>query len=325
MAAITSLNEPDLEDLLAKYELGGLERYWPASNGVENTNYFVRVANKRGPHEVVVTMLERPPNSGALLVPLLDACADAGLPVAPILRNRQGSPSDQINGKPTLVSPRLAGRHVVNPTLRQCESVGRFLARFHKATVPLRDHAPEHPRNEAWLVQHAEHVRGHIPYTDYRLLRDSVESVGSLLRREDVRRLPRGIVHGDVFRNNVLFSERGLTGVVDFHHASAGYWIYDLAVVANDWCNDGGGVLDFDRTIAMLRAYNAIRPLKPTELWHFPMFALYAATSFWLSRLTAALRRRSDPAIRFNNPEDFQRIVERHAAHFCYIDARLLA
>ena len=110
MAAITSLNEPDLEDLLAKYELGGLERYWPASNGVENSNYFVRVASQRGPHEVVVTMLERPPNSGALIVQLLDACAEAGLPVAPIIRNRNGSPSDQINGKPTMVSPRLIGK-----------------------------------------------------------------------------------------------------------------------------------------------------------------------------------------------------------------------
>ena len=137
MAAITSLNEPDLEDLLAKYELGGLERYWPASNGVENSNYFVRVASQRGPHEVVVTMLERPPNSGALIVQLLDACAEAGLPVAPIIRNRNGSPSDQINGKPTMVAPRLSGRHVVNPTMRHCESVGRFLARFHKATLSL--------------------------------------------------------------------------------------------------------------------------------------------------------------------------------------------
>jgi homoserine kinase type II len=325
VAAITSLNEPDLEDLLAKYELGGLERYWPASNGVENTNYFVRVANKRGPHEVVVTMLERPPNSGALLVPLLDACADAGLPVAPIIRNRNGSASDHIHGKATMVAPRLSGRHVVNPTMRQCESVGRFLARFHTTVLPLRSQAPDHPRNETWLVQHAEQVRGHIPYTDYRLLRDAIDSIGSLLHREDVRRLPRGIVHGDVFRDNVLFSERGLTGVVDFHHASVGHWIYDLAVVANDWCNDVGGVLDLDRTLALLRAYHAIRPLTPAELWHFPMFALYAATTFWLSRLTAALSRKSVAASRFNNPEEFQRIVERHAAHFCYIDARLLA
>jgi homoserine kinase type II len=57
-----------------------------------------------------------------------------------------------------------------------------------------------------------------------------------------------------MFRDNVLFSERGLTGVVDFHHAATGYWLYDLAVVANDWCNDSGGVLDADRTLALLRA-----------------------------------------------------------------------
>ncbi len=270
-------------------------------------------------------MLERPPNSGALIVPLLDACAEAGLPVAPIIRNRNGSPSDQINGKPTMVAPRLSGRHVVNPTMRHCESVGRFLARFHKATLSLARQAPEHPRNETWLVQNAESVRGLIPYDDYRLARDAVETIGSMLRREDVRRLPRGVIHGDMFRDNVLFSERGLTGVVDFHHAATGYWMYDLAVVANDWCNDNTGVLDSDRTLALLRAYHAIRPLTRSEVWYFPMFALYAATSFWLSRLTASVRRNADAQIRVNNPEEFQRIVEQHAAHFYYLDARLLA
>jgi len=325
VAAITSLNGPELEDLLAKYELGGLERYWPASNGTENSNYFVRVASNHGPHEIVVTMLERPSNSGAMLVRLLDACAEAGLPVAPIIRNRLGSPSEQINGKPTMVAPRLSGRHVVNPTVRQCESVGRFLARFHKATSSLSAHAPEHPRNETWLVQNAEIVRGHIPYGDFRLVRDAVESIGSMLRREDVKRLPRGVIHGDVFRDNVLFSEHGLTGVLDFHHAASGYWIYDLAVVANDWCNDTSGVLDSDRTLALLRSYHAIRPLTATEIWYFPMFALYAATAFWLSRLTVALRRKADAQIRVNNPEEFQRIVEQHYGRFYYLDARLLA
>ncbi len=114
----------------------------------------------------------------------------------------------------------------------------------------------------------------------------------------------------------MLFSERGLTGVLDFHHAAAGYWIYDLAVVANDWCNDSSGVLDSDRTLALLRAYHAIRPLTPAEIWYFPMFALYAATAFWLSRLTVAMRRTSEPLVRFNNPEEFQRIVEQHTRAF---------
>ena len=120
-----------------------------------------------------------------------------------------------------------------------------------------------------------------------------------MLRREDVKRLPRGVIHGDVFRDNVLFSERGLTGVLDFHHAATGYWIYDLAVVANDWCNDNSGVLDPDRVLALLRAYHAIRPLTPPEVWYFPVFALYAATAFWLSRLTVALRRAVEPQSAF--------------------------
>jgi homoserine kinase type II len=325
MAAITPLSEPDLEIFLSKYGLEGLESYWPASNGIENTNYFVRLTSNLGPHEVVVTMLEQPANSGPLLVPLLDACDAAGLPVARIIRNRHGATTDQINGKSTIVAPRLVGRHVLNPTVRQCESVGRFLARFHKVTMPLGRVAPPHPRNETWLVQHVEEIKGRVPYLDFRLARDAVDCIGSMLNRTDVKQLPRGVIHGDVFRDNVLFTERGLTGVLDFHHAAAGHWIYDLAVAANDWCNDNSGVLDPDRTLALLRAYHAIRPLVEAEIWYFPAFALYAATAFWLSRLTVALRRDAGVVVRFKNPKEFQRIVEQHFAHFFYLDARLLA
>jgi homoserine kinase type II len=324
MAAITPLRESDLAVFLAKYGLEGLESYWPASQGIENSNYFVRLASNLGPHEVVVTVLERPANAGPLLVPLLDACDAAGLPVAPIIRNRHGASSDQINGKATIVSRRLVGRHVLNPTMRQCESVGRFLARFHCVTAPLAADAPSYPRNEAWLAQHAESICGQVAYTDFRLARDAVTSIGSMLRRQDVKALPAGIIHGDIFRDNVLFSERGLTGVLDFHHAAGGHWIYDLAVAANDWCNDNSGMLDPDRTLGLLRAYHAIRPLVPAEVWYFPGFALYAATVFWLSRLTVALRRDAEVVARMKNPKEFQRIVEQHVAHFFYLDTRLL-
>ena len=324
MAAITPLRESDLTLLLSKYGLEGLESFWPASHGIENSNYFVRLTSSLGPHEVVVTLLEQPANSGPLLVPLLDACDAAGLPVAPIIRNRHGAASDQINGKPTIVAPRLVGRHVLNPTVRQCESVGRFLARFHRVTAPLAASAPAYPRNELWLTQQVESIRARVSHLDFRLARDAVDSIGSMLRRTDVGKLPRGVIHGDLFRDNVLFTERGLTGVLDFHHAAADYWIYDLAVAANDWCNDSSGVLDPDRTLALLRSYHAIRPLCGAEVWYFPMFALYAATAFWLSRLTVALRRESGTVVRIKNPKEFQRIVERHLSRFFYLDARLL-
>ena len=109
--------------------------------------------------------------------------------------------------------------------------------------------------------------------------------------------LPRGVIHGDMFRDNVLFSERGLTGVVDFHHAATGYWIYDLAVVANDWCNDNSGVLDSDRTLALLRAYHAIRPLTRSRSLVFPDVRLVrgdGVLAFATNGFDEARRRRAD-------------------------------
>jgi len=325
MAAVTPLAAPDLEALLSRYDVGLLDRYWPAANGIENTNYFLRLSTPDGCKELVLTLLERPAASGPLIVPLLDLCERAGLPVAPILRNRAGASIDRLNGRETLVAPRLRGRHVLNPTVRQCAAVGRFLARFHSVAAQLVDEAPCYPRGAEWLQQHAELARGFVPHADHALLADVVASVSSMLQRDDVKALPRGVIHGDLFRDNVLFTERGLSGVLDFHHASAGYLIYDLAVAANDWCNDCDGVLDGERTLALMRAYHQIRPLTAPEIWHFPMFALYAGTTFWLSRLTIALSRDSADLLKFKNPDDLKRIVERHATHMFHIDARTLA
>jgi homoserine kinase type II len=123
----------------------------------------------------------------------------------------------------------------------------------------------------------------------------------------------------------VLFNEWGLSGVLDFHHAARGQLIYDLAVAANDWCTDDSGALDADRTMTLLRAYHGVRALTREELWYFPVFALYGALAFWTSRLSVALEQRRGKAVRGNNPEEFERIVRQHSAHFFYVDPRRLS
>jgi homoserine kinase type II len=183
---------------------------------------------------------------------------------------------------------------------------------------------PQYPRDAVWLNERANMLRGYVPYSDQRLIEDSVVKCQALLTRLEVMALPRGMIHGDLFRDNVLFDQRSLTGVLDFHHAAAGYWLYDLAVIANDWCNDGTGALDAERTTSMLRAYHQIRPLTSQEVWFFGIFALYAALNFWLSRLAVAVDQRSAELLRFKNPDEFRRIVQQHDAHGFYLDERLL-
>ncbi len=223
-----------------------------------------------------------------------------------------------------MLCPRLPGRHVCNPTQRQVEALGRFIARFHRATLAAELDLPAYPRTLDWLEANAEACRGQVSYGVSTLLNAVRQELRHALSRQDVAALPQGPIHGDLFRDNVLFNEWGLAGVLDFHHASHGYLIYDLAVAANDWCTEANGALDPERALALLRAYHRIRPISRQELWHFPVFALYAALAFWISRLVVSLDQRRGRAVRANNPEEFQRIVQHHRAHFFYLDERRL-
>ncbi len=317
MVVHTQVTETDLNAFLSRYSLGQLQRYWPASEGIENTNYFLRLASGQQSHEFVLTLLEQPTHAGQLLVPLLDSCHAAGLPVPWVIRDSQGQAWGKLLGKPAILCPRLPGRHLLNPALRHCAAVGRFLARLHLKARPLRMQAPLHPRNQDWLLAQARQAQG-LGYGDRSLLLLAVKATRSLLNRADVSRLPQGIIHGDLFRDNVLFSAQSLTGVLDFHHAARGFWLFDLTVAINDWCTDNSGQLDPERTYALLTAYHGVRPLTQLELWFFPSFCLYAALCFWLSRLNVpAGGRRKNPAV-------FRDILAQHLAHPYYPDGRML-
>lgn len=323
--AIQEVDPLRLEGLVAEYGVGELIRHWPASAGIENSNYFLSTLRDGRTREYVLTLLERPPNAGGGFVPLLDACVDAGLPVPAILRNQRGLAFGDLDGKPAMLCPRLPGRHVFNPTQRQVEALGRFIARLHLATGSAGLRLPAYPRDLGWLARQAEACAGGMGYASAVLMRESRQQLASALARQDVAALPRGPIHADLFRDNVLFNEWGLAGVLDFHHASEGFLIYDLAVAANDWCTEADGALDPERTLALLRAYHALRPLERGELWFFPVFALYGALAFWASRLVVALEKRRGKAVRTNNPDEFERIVRHHRRHFFYLDERLLA
>ncbi len=320
----TELDLLRLERLVHHYDIGELVRHWPATAGIENSNYFLATRKRGVERQYVLTIMEQPANAGDALVPLLDVCVAAGLPVPAVIRTVHGEPLYQLDGKPALLCPRLPGRHVCNPTLRQVEALGRFIARFHLATGAADLSLPDYPRDGHWLDANLRALHGRLPYGDEALMRETATRVAAALERRDVIELPRGTIHGDLFRDNALFNDWGLCGVLDFHHASRGFLAYDLAVAANDWCTESNGTLDPERTLALLRAYHALRPLAAPELWYFPIFALYAALAFWMSREVVAQKQRRGAAVRSNNPDEFRRIVAHHRAHFFYLSPQRL-
>ncbi len=325
MATLTELSQSELANWLPQYGVGELSDYQRISTGIENSNYFVNTTDTANVHRWVVTILEQDYPSRNLLVPLANSLQRAGLPVPRIVTNGDGNSVVSLVGKPAILSTRLPGEHPVNPTTNQCMAVGRFLARFHRASSGARSHAKLFDRDLNWLQSNGEQVAPYLPFDQQSLLRRALGHLKSLLNRRDLACLPTGIVHGDLFRDNVLFTNRGLSGVLDFHHAGEHYLLFDIAVAINDWCTDGSGVLDTDRTVALLRAYNGERPLSAEELWFLPLFMIYGATSFWLSRLRAKFPPPGQSLQTQKNPEEFRAIVQNRCNAFFYIDPRLLA
>ena len=320
MPTVRPLAAETLEVLLARYDVGAPLNCRAVSHGIENSNYFVTTAKAGVQREWVLTILEQPSHSGPGYVPLLDLCHAAGLPVAPVVRNTSGGAIESLLGKQAMLAPRLRGVHIGEPSVADVATLGLFIAEFHRATDNPDFAVAAYPRDHGWLRERAGAVSGRMAYTDERLVVDSVDRVAGMLSRNDVRALPAGVIHGDLFRDNVLFDGPELTGVLDFHHAARGYLVYDLAVATNDWCNRGGGALDPERAAALVTAYDRIRPLTILEKCFFPGFLLYAGLAFWLSRLVVALKTDAGSTARYKDPDEFKAIVTDRSMHFFDLD-----
>lgn len=318
MAVITRLTHSAVKSILEDYTVGRLLYLTPVAQGIENTNYFVQTTTNPDEDivtsEFVLTVIEDDRlEQRDLMFQTLDACYDYGLPVAPVVRTKSDSPLTKFREKAILLSTRLKGRHVTAPASDQCRAIGRFLSRMHHATDHLDAERFLYIRDVTWIRTMADSVLNHLSTGERLLLQTAVQSVEALLHRKDVQSLPRGVIHGDLFRDNALFNEYGLTGVVDFHHSAYGFQLFDIAVTINDWCRNGDA-LDQGRTIAFLQAYNDIRPLQTREYWFFPSFLLYAALAFWLSRLNIAVQENLPEGLPVKDPRELQRLVQQHVS-----------
>ena len=306
MAVLTKLTIKEIADFFHQYKVGSVTDAQPADKGIENTNYFVTCEDK----EYVLTLLERDYAGGGVFVQLLDLCVKAGLPVPPVMRCKDGEAIKQLKGKRAVVAERLSGKHVWNPTIQHCEQVGLFLGRFHSQTAQkLAFEVPKHERTLDWLKRKEAEVKDSLSSEQKKLMKDSVAVIESALAREDVSDLPKGIIHGDLFRDNVLIHEESI-GVIDFYHAGESTLLFDLAVALMDWCHDAHGVLNTDRSNAMIKGYHRSFGLSSSALWFLPIFVLYAATSFWLSRLYIDVKKPT--GVPKKNSNEMQLVVEKH-------------
>ncbi|GAB3662195.1 homoserine kinase [Ramlibacter alkalitolerans] len=315
MAVFTEVSQAEASALLRELKLGELRELRGIQSGIENTNYFVTAEDMFGAREYVLTLFERLTfEQLPFYLHLMKHLAQHGIPVPDPQADRNGDILHTLCGKPAALVNKLAGRHELAPGPDHCAQVGAMLARMHLAG---RDYHRRQPnlRGLAWWNETVPVVLPFLDEAQASLIRSELAYQNHVAAGAACTALPRGPVHADLFRDNVMFEDGQLTGFFDFYFAGVDSWLFDVAVCLNDWAIDlPTGRHDAQRASAFVQAYAAVRPLSAAERQLLPAMLRAGALRFWISRLWDFHLPREASLLKPHDPGHFERVLRERIA-----------
>lgn len=311
MAVFTPVSLDDVQPWIAQFPLAQALALKGIASGIENSNFFL--TTERG--EYVLTIFENLDfEQLPFYLQLMRHLASRGVLVPAPVPNDAGELCVPLHGKPAAIVSKLEGRSELAPGPVHCAAVGAMLARMHLAGTDFPLHQPN-LRGLSWWHATAPDVLPHLADAESELLRTEMRFQQTFHDSALYGRLQQGPVHADLFRNNVMFDGKRLTGFFDFYFAGCDTWLFDVAVTVNDWCVDlDTGVLDTARVRAFLDAYHAVRPFTADEQEAWQPMLRAGALRFWLSRLYDLHQPRAAEMLTPHDPTHFERILRERIA-----------
>ena len=311
MAVFTPVSEEIAATLLSELDLGELTELRGIEGGIENTNYFATTDSGA----YVLTLFERLNHDQLpFYLFLMKHLAEKGIPVPNPAANRDGDILHTVANKPAAVVNRLSGKSQLAPEAVHCSAVGDMLARMHLAGEDFNRSQPN-LRGLSWWNETVPVVLPFLNESQSVLIQSELAYQNHIAQSAAYQALPKGPVHADLFRDNVMFENETLTGLFDFYFAGVDTWLFDLAVCMNDWCIDlATGQHDSNRAHALLQSYQSVRPLGRAERQLLPAMLRAGALRFWTSRLWDFHLPRDAAMLVPHDPTHFERVLRARAA-----------
>ena len=281
MAVYTDVTAEELSAHLARYDIGELLSFKGIAEGVENTNFLLHTTAG----SFILTLYEKrvDPADLPFFIGLMEHLAARGLTCPQPVRMKDGATLGELAGRPAAIVTFLDGMWIRRPQVHHCAAVGRALAQLHLAGQGF-----------ALTRVNALSVPGWRPLAERAGARADTVAPGLAAtiaaeldhcERSWPKSLPTGVIHADLFNDNVFFLNNQLSGLIDFYFACNDILAYDLAICLNAWCFSADFEFDFGKGSAMIAAYQAVRPLGAEEKAALPLLARGSALRFLLTRL----------------------------------------
>jgi len=314
MSVYTELSHADISAILTDYNLGDLADFEGIAAGIENSNFFIKTKTGNQTKRYVLTVFERmDAHELPYFMHLMKHLAAKGLTCPDVMQRRDGSLLFDIQGKQGCIVSCLAGKTLDVLTEPQLFASGQALAQLHLAGADF-DKRRSSPTGADWLSEKTNAVMQQtaVLYGQKAadLLSDELDFQSSCVWDA----LPQGVIHGDLFVDNILFEGDQVSGIIDFYYAHDAALVMDIAISINA---QAVSLSDEDQTRVrvFLEGYASVRPLSEDEYQALPLLLRLAALRFWVSRLYDALFPRGGSMTQTKNPEEYRKklLIHRHA------------
>ena len=310
MAVYTEVSDEEIEALAASYGLGHVLSYKGIAEGVENTNYLM--ATDRGRY--ILTLYEKRvvPEDLPFFLGLMEHLAANGITCPTPLRDLAGQNLCTVSGRPAAIVTFLEGVWIRRPQVEHCAAVGRALAEMHLAgrAFPMQRVNALGPPGWRPLYDRFSDRADEIQPGLATAIADELDYLAATWPRG----LETGVIHADLFPDNVFFLGDRLSGLIDFYFACTDALVYDVAICLNAWCFEADFSFNITKGRALLKGYAAVRHLRPEEAQVLPILCRGAALRFLLTRAYDWINTPADALVKRKDPGEYLRRLRFHQA-----------
>jgi homoserine kinase type II len=308
MAVYTDVTADDLTQFIAGYEIGALRSYKGIAEGVENSNFLVHTSAGN----FILTLYEKrvAANDLPFFLALMEHLAARGITCPQPVKNKQGGMLGTLAGRPAAIVTFLDGLWIRRPNAGHCAAVGEALARLHLAGRDFPNRRANALSIESWRGLY-EHAKDRGDSVRPGLCAEIAKELDAL-EKSWPRDLPEGVIHADLFPDNVFFLGDKLSGLIDFYFACTDTLAYDLAVCLNAWCFEPDHSYNVTKGRALLKVYGKVRALSAAECAALPVLSRGAAMRFLLTRLVDWLAVPDGALVKPKDPLEYFRKLRFH-------------
>ncbi len=308
MAVYTEVSDQELIAFVAEYDIGRVTACKGIAEGVENSNFLLQT--EAGSH--ILTLYEKRVRRQDLpfFLGLMDHLARRGIACPTPLKGRDGDALRELAGRPAAIVSFLSGVWVRRPTAQHCAQVGEAMARMHLAAADFAPRRANALSPDGWRKLY-EACAGRADEVEAGLAQELSHELEALEANWPTG-LPSGVIHADLFPDNVFFLDDRLSGLIDFYFACNDFSAFDLAICLNAWCFESDHDFNITKARHMLSAYRKQRPISQAELEALPLLARGAALRFLLTRLYDWLNQVDGALVKPKDPMEYLKKLRFH-------------